>query len=243
MSRLTLFDEHVFRIFVKHGEAVEVRIPNARGRCPAWANEPARGTVSGYYDDFEAFSKDVQAADRAVHDGIYFTVQLIDHRLIGRALNRLKAATALTTSDNNVLAYRWLPVDLDPVRPSGISSSDSELAEAIKLRDVLAEWAVRELSFPRPIRAVSGNGGHLLFGLPGLPANDENRQFIKGTLEMLAKRFNTARVHVDTTCYNPARIWKLYGTQAAKGDEVPAGLNREARPHRMSYIEDLGDNG
>jgi hypothetical protein len=147
----------------------------------------------------------------------------------------------LTTSDNNVLAYRWLPADLDAVRPSGIASSDGELVEALLLRDTVAEWATRELAFPSPIRAMSGNGGHLCFRLPDMPANDETRQFIKRTLEMLAARFNTDRVHVDTTCFNPARIWKLYGTHAAKGDEVPAGPLREARPHRVSYIEDLGD--
>jgi hypothetical protein len=88
---------------------------------------------------------------------------------------------------------------------------------------------------------MSGNGGHLLFRLPDLPVNEENQQFVKGTLEMLAARFNTSEVHVDTTCFNPARIWKLYGTTARKGDEVPAGLNRDARPHRMAYIDDLGE--
>jgi hypothetical protein len=89
---------------------------------------------------------------------------------------------------------------------------------------------------------MSGNGGHLLFRLPDLPVNDKNRAFIKKTLEMLAARFNTDRVHVDTTCFNPARIWKLYGTTARKGDLVPEGPGREARPHRTAYIEDLGDN-
>ena len=239
-ARFTLFDRPVFETFVKPGEVTEVRILKALGKSEAWGSDYARGTVSGIFDDFETFCKLVKLADKATHGGIYITLQVIDPRLIGRAFNRLKS-TDLTTSDNNVLADRWLPVDLDPVRPSGISSSDSELAEAIKLRDAVAEWAVKELSFPRPIRAMSGNGGHLLFRLPDLPVTDESQRFVKGTLEMLAARFNTDKVHVDTTCHNPARIWKLYGTHATKGDEVPTGLHREARPHRVSYIEDLGD--
>ena len=97
------------------------------------------------------------------------------------------------------------------------------------------------MAFPRPVKAVSGNGGHLLFRLPDMPANDETRNFVKGTLEGLARRFNNDRVKIDTSVHNPARIWKLYGTTARKGDEVPAGLNREARPFRMAYIDDLGD--
>jgi hypothetical protein len=237
----TLFRRHIFETFVEPGEVVEVRILKASGKSSAWGDEAARGTVSGYYDDFLRFRDDVRLADKATHSGIYFTLQVVDPRLIGRAFNRMRPAD-LTTADPNVLAYRWLPVDLDPVRPSGISSSESELAEALELRDAVAEWCVGELSFPRPMRAVSGNGGHLLFRLPDLPVNDENKAFIKNTLEGLATRFNTDRVRVDTTCHNPARIWKLYGTTARKGDEVLARQDREARPYRMSYIDDLGDN-
>ncbi len=240
-TRLTLFDRPVFETFVKPGEVVEVRILGASGKSPAWGNEYVRGVVTGYFDAFDAFRKIVQLTDKATHGGIYFTLQVIDPRLIGRAFNRLRPSD-LTTSDNNVLAYRWLPVDLDPVRPSGISSSNAELAEALVLRDAVAEWVAQELAFPSPIRAMSGNGGHLLFRLPDMPANDETRQFIKGTLEMLAARFNTDKVHVDTTCFNPARIWKLYGTTARKGDPVSEGPGREARPHRMAYIDDMGDN-
>jgi hypothetical protein len=58
---------------------------------------------------------------------------------------------------------------------------------------------------------------------------------------ILASVFNTDRVKVDTSVHNPARIWKLYGTTARKGDEVPKGLNRERRPFRSAYIDRLGD--
>jgi hypothetical protein len=98
------------------------------------------------------------------------------------------------------------------------------------------------MKFSSPIRAMSGNGGHLLFRLPDLPISDQNKKMIRDILVGLAKRFDTDRVKIDTTVFNPARIWKLYGTAAQKGDPVPAGPNRDARPHRMSFIESLGDN-
>jgi hypothetical protein len=158
---------------------------------------------------------------------------------LARSFNRLKA-TDLTTSDSAIMAYRWLPVDLDPARPSGISSSDSELKEALTLRDEVAEWVVKELGFPSPIRAISGNGGHLLFRLADLPASEESKAFIKEILEGLADRFDTDRVKIDRGVFNPARIWKLYGTKARKGDALPAGQHRDARPHRAAYIEDMG---
>ncbi len=227
----TLFDLNVFRLFVHPGEIVEVR---------AMAVDGKKGMVlSGYFDDHEAFCKAAKEVDRKQHGGIYFTLQVIDPRLIARANNRLKIGD-LTTSDKDVLFYRWLPIDLDPVRPAGIPSSDSELQAAMDLRNPVTAWITRELGFADPIKAMSGNGGHLLFKLPDWPANPENKDIIKGILEDSSKRFSTDKVKIDTSVFNPARIWKLYGTTARKGDEIPANQYREARPHRLAYIDDLG---
>jgi len=237
--RATLFDQGVFDTFVRPGEVVEVRIPNAFGKSPAWGNEWSKGTVSGYFDDHAFFCEAVQLADKAQHGGIYFTLQVIDPRLIGRAFNRLKPSS-LTTSDHNVVAYRWLPIDIDPLRPAGISSSESELKAALRLRDEVAE-ALPEYDLPEPIRANSGNGGHLLVRMPDLPVDDESKLFIASTLAGLSKRFSTDRIKIDCMVFNPARIWKVYGTTARKGDAIPAGPHREARPHRIAYIEKMGD--
>jgi hypothetical protein len=240
-ERLTLFDNFVWQAFVKPGEVIEVRIPKLKGKSATWGNDYANGTVSGYFDDHTAFCKAVRDVDKAIHSGVYFSLQVIDPRLIGRAFNRLRVSE-VTTSDANVLAYRWLPIDDDPVRPSGISSSDAELREALILRDIIAEHVVAEMGFSEPIKAVSGNGGHLLFRLPDLPAIDQNKKMIRDILTGLAQRFDTDKVKIDTTVFNPARIWKLYGTTARKGDPVPAAPTREARLHRMAFIDDWGGN-
>lgn len=229
MELLTLFDVQVWEQFIAPGEVIEARFIKVKGRH----------IESGYFDNHPDFCKCVKQIDANVHSGGYITLQVIDPRLLGRAFNRIKQSD-ITTSDGNVIAYRWLPIDLDPVRPSGVSSSDAELQEAIILRDVVAEHVVAEMGFSKPIRAMSGNGGHLLFRLPDLPITDQNKTMIRDILLGLAKRFDTDNVKIDTTVFNPARIWKLYGTTSRKGDPVTAGPNREARPHRMSFIEDLG---
>lgn len=231
MEHLTLYDPEVWNTFIKPGEVVEARFIKVQGRA----------TWSGYFDDHAAFCQAVQATDKMVHSGAYFTLQAIDPRLIGRAFNRIKQ-TDLTTSDTNVLAYRWLPIDMDPARPSGISSSDSELEQALILRGVVEEHLKAKMGLARPVRAMSGNGGHLLFRLPNLPVTDENKKLVQNILIGLAKQFDTDTVKIDTTVFNPARIWKLYGTTARKGDPVPAGPVRESRPHRQSYIEELGES-
>jgi hypothetical protein len=231
MNQLTLFDVQVWEQFVKPGEVVEARFIKVKGRF----------TESGYFDDHQAFCKCVKQLDTSAHSGAYFTVQVIDPRLLGRAFNRIKQ-TDLTTSDSNVLAYRWLPIDIDPVRPAGVAASDEELQAALCLRDIVRDHVIKDLGFSAPMRAMSGNGGHLLFRLPDLPVTDQNKIMIRNILSGLSKRFNTDKVRIDTTVFNPARIWKLYGTTARKGDPVTAGPNRDARPHRMSFIDDLGDN-
>lgn len=62
----------------------------------------------------------------------------------------------------------------------------------------------------------------------------ENVDLIRDALHALAHRWGDDQVGVDVTVFNPARIWKLYGTMARKGDSTPD------RPHRKSYIQIKG---
>lgn len=234
-----LSNESIFNIFVKPGEVIEVRIPGARGKSPAWSGY-ANGTVSGYFDNFQSFYQAVNLAIQSQVNNVYFTLQVIDPRLIGRAYNCLKPSN-LTTSDNNVRFYRWIPIDVDPERPAGVSASDAELAKAIELRDTIRDYITDTTAYAPPITAVSGNGGHILIRLPeDLPVNDESKKFIKSFINNLYEEFSTDDVAIDVTVFNPARIWKLYGTKAMKGDEVPGNEYRDSLVHRESFIDDLG---
>ncbi len=83
------------------------------------------------------------------------------------------------------------------------------------------------VGWPDPIVADSGNGGHLLYRID-LPTDDGG--LVRRCLTALAARFDDSAVNVDQKVHNPARICKLYGTVAGKGD------NTVERPHRMSHI-------
>ena len=228
-DRFTLLDEKIFHIFVKAGEVIEVRIPKNNGHP----------TQSGYFDNFKDFRNAVANAIQGQQGNVYFSLQVVDPRLIGRAYNRLKTGD-MTTSDGNVLFYRWIPLDLDPTRPAGISSSDTELQKAIELRDVISDF-LRDATDFRFMTAVSGNGGHILIRLPeDLPVNNENKAYVKDFLENIYQNFSSDDIAVDTSVFNPSRIWKLYGTRSMKGDQIPANQYREARVHRDSYIDSLG---
>ena len=124
-----------------------------------------------------------------------------------------------------------MPIDLDPVRPAGISSTDQELRAALCIRESIAKWLEEEMGWVKGIRACSGNGSHLVYRLPDFSNTEKTTALVKDSLAAIAQKFKNKWVDVDLKVYNPARIWKLYGTTARKGD------NTRDRPHRKSYVE------
>ena len=88
-------------------------------------------------------------------------------------------------------------------------------------------------AWPRqPIAADSGNGFHLMYRID-LPANDSG--IVERCLKELDRRFTDDESTVDTTVFNAARIWKLPGTFARKGDDT------KERPHRRAEVICLPD--
>ena len=199
------------------GDVVEVRIPKTRS-----------GVISGYFDNFSTMVEAICAADAKYNaGGLYYTLNRINRALLGRAYNRMKERAESTTADNNIVRRRWLPVDLDPVRPAGISSSDEEHEAALKrARAIAAEMAAE---WGPAILADSGNGAHLLYRID-LPNDQDALASISGALDALHRQYSDDVVKVDVTSANAARIWKAYGTVARKGDSIPG------RPHRISRI-------
>ena len=159
------------------------------------------------------------------------TLNPVNPELLARTANRLRDAgkdTPLTT-DADVTARRWLPIDVDPMRPRGISSTDEEHELALERSRQIRD-ALHTEGWPRPILGDSGNGGHVLYRVD-LPAEDN--RIVERCLEALALRFDDDRAKVDQAVFNPSRIWKLYGTLSRKGDSLPD------RPHRVARILEL----
>ena len=87
--KYNLLQEDVFKTFAELGEVLEIRIIDVWGKSPAW-NGFAKGTVSGYFDNFTSFYNAALKAIKNQQGNVYFTLQVIDPRLIGRAYNKLK---------------------------------------------------------------------------------------------------------------------------------------------------------
>jgi len=187
---------------------------------------------SGYFDDPDTLAEKAASLDTLPEvAGVYVTLNEIDPALLSRRANRVKMHLGRkdpTTSDTDVVRRRWLPIDLDPVRPSGVSSTDGEHDAALAHAERIAAWLSGQ-GFPDPVVADSGNGSHLLYRID-LPNDEESADLVKGCLAVLDTLFSDGTVSVDAANFNAARIWKLYGTTSRKGDNTPD------RPHRQSRV-------
>jgi len=195
------------------------------------------GTHIGYYSNWDRLAQDIDVLDgSAGFKGIYCVLNPVNPALLARKANRIsrQGKNDAATQDTDVIRRRWLPIDIDPKRPSGISSSDAEHEhahdKAKKIRAFLTE-----LGWPEPVYADSGNGAHLLYRID-TPNDPESTELVVKCLKTLDRMFSDKDSDVDTSVTNPSRLWKLYGTVSRKGD------NTEDRPHRESTILELPDD-
>jgi hypothetical protein len=211
-------------IFIGADQVTELRAIRAKA---SYGNRKV--TISGYFDGRHLDKMAAEAARLSGKaEGIYFVPNPLDDAILARCANRVDQADGRElTSDNHVIARKWIVVDLDPIRLAGVSSSDSEKLAALELSRKVYTELVAE-GYPEPVVADSGNGYHLLFPLTDLAPKDAD--LAKAFLHKIADRFDTDQVKVDRTVFNAARITKLYGTMACKGDSIPA------RPHRYSRV-------
>lgn len=139
----------------------------------------------------------------------------------------------------------WLGIDVDPCRPSGTSSTETETAAA---------WAVLDRCLStlpdlrNPVIGLSGNGWQAAH--PILLPNDEASQGLVATvLRILATRCGdqvtkeemqemtatgqplpVPKATVGKECHDAKRIWCLYGTTKRKGTPTVE------RPHRRTFL-------
>lgn len=209
------------RLWFRPGDVFEVRVLDA-----VTAEYRSPHVESGYFD-YEHIAQVAEAvAALRSYRGAYVTVNPVKPDLLARAVNRIRpAGRNPTTSDADIVCRRWLLVDCDAERPSGISSSEEEHAAALqKAQEIQA--GLSSLGWPEPLFLDSGNGAQLMYAV-NLPVNDEN--LVSQCLFEIAKASDD-QVKIDTTVHNPARIWRIPGTMNCKGDSTAE------RPHRMAKI-------
>lgn len=222
MTTPSAYPEEALRfleLLARPGDVFELRGLSKRGGRPTvW---------SGFFDDMKLLAR--SAVERSGRDdGVYVTINPVHSGLLSRLpKNRMhQAGNGDTSSDKDITKRRHLLIDVDPVRPAGISSTDEEHAAAVAMvAEIAAELAA--LGWPEPLVADSGNGGHLIYAID-LPSDDGH--LVSRVLSALSRKFSTPALKIDEKVFNPARISKIYGTLTRKGE------NTQDRPHRISRI-------
>jgi hypothetical protein len=187
-----------------------------------------RTVLSGYYNDLNTLAKDAEELDQSGKArGIFITLNPVKTALLSHSFNKI-ARSSKATTDQNIASRRLLLIDFDSVRESKTSATDSEHEAAINRAFAVRDW-LQEIGWPIPVIADSGNGAHLIYRIE-LPNDSEAKALIKRVLATIAEHYSDDAVKVDTSVFNAARIVKLYGTTARKGN------NTQERPHRRSYI-------
>lgn len=209
------------RLWFQTDDVFEIRV------LDAVSTEWMRPHMESGYFDYEHIPDAAEAIGKLrSYRGAYATVNPVNPDLLARACNRLRGITReATTADTDIVARRWLLIDCDPKRVSGVSSSDPEheaaISMACKIRSGLAASG-----WPDPILIDSGNGAQMMYRID-LPVADGD--LVQRCIAGIATAGDD-KVDVDLTVFNPARIWRIPGTMNCKGDDV------SARPHRIARI-------
>ena len=220
--------------------AMRVLIAKDSGRVVELrAVKTAKGTYSGYYSNSLLAQDSYDLSAREDVPNVYWTLQQIDPTLLARRKNEVAPYATVTTSDENVHRYLWLPFDFDPCRIAGVSSTDDEKSSALELATAFRLFLL-ERGIPT-ILADSGNGYHLLARID-MPVSPESTALVSAILTAVAKKYSTClcigkmpacgKIKIDTKLSNPSHVLKAYGTVARKGSHTAE------RPWRLSKILD-----
>lgn len=219
-----------------HGELHELRVLFGQG-----------GVYSALYDDPDALAVAAVEADALRHrgqapQGVYVVVNPAVEQLRARELNgELRQAGRGELVSDELIEHRIaFLVDVDAVKPVGLSATDAERAEALDLTYTIARWLTEEHGWPTPISGSSGNGGHLVYPIHA-PNDKATLDLFKAALSMIKREFDAdPRGDVDIRVCNASRIWKLPGTWARKGEDYHDAANPEmSRPHRPALLSNV----
>lgn len=131
----------------------------------------------------------------------------------------------------DVARVTGIPFDVDPPSPDGEAATEAEREVARERKDQLIKW-IKSQGWGEPYVDFSGNGYRV--ALP-VDIDFEDHKKMNGQLKMFFDQVKAEFPFLENITDLP-RIIKVPGTWSIKGDDTPE------RPHRQSYIVQLGDD-
>lgn len=182
--------------------------------------------------DLENHVRLLREADRRTDcNGSYMLVNgPMDPALLARyEPNTIVKAWNGRATDRDIGTRRAVFLDVDPVRPKGISSTDAQLREASDVADNVQRFLAETLGVDSAVaRGCSGNGYFLLVALEPRPVAPDDVARISAFLRSLNEAFGTPTVKIDQAVANAARLMPAPGTWKRKGRHTTE------RPHRQT---------
>ena len=180
MNEITI--RHTFELFKQENELIEVRVIGSGGK-----------TYSGYFKDVDKIVKEVQ---RFQNENIYFVFNPINDACYSREqCDRFLEKPKVATANADIDKRNWILIDVDPIRPTGISATDEEKQAAKEIANRIFVY-LRDLGFSAPICCDSGNGSHLLYKVD-LPNDTQSEMLVKTILMVLDIFFSNDKAQVD----------------------------------------------
>jgi hypothetical protein len=193
-------------------------------------------THVGYFSDRDKAAQAIAAHDK--RGNIFVTLSPAKRDLLARANNHLVEGTyknpAERTKDHEMHCDSWFLLDVDPERPSNISSTDEERREALDVALNVRGWLVATgVPSSAIVTSDSGNGAYVLVRTPDCEVTEEHTALKREFLNFVADKFDTERVKIDRSVFNPARLIGAQGAMKVKGENI------EERPHRRSAVRTI----
>jgi hypothetical protein len=160
-------------------------------------------TLAGWFNNGERL---IEQARKLRGVSGYVTINPVRADLLARSDNRI-IRVRHSTRDADIICLRWLYLDIDPLRPPEISSTETELALAITRRDaILADHPELLVS---AAWGCSGNGAWILVRLPDYPNDSAHRALAARALATFDRRYSDGHVRIDTATANPRTLDRL----------------------------------
>ena len=224
MDKIEVFK--TLNTFCPEGSLIEIRAIHA--------TNPKNNIWSGYFRSHEDVWNAIQPFDKEYN--IYFVLNVINDVCYSMIQKDKMVRGAENTKDADIVARRFILVDLDAERGGKKVSSTEEEYQKARMKAHQVRNYLRDEGFSFPVVCSSGSGFHLVYKIDDWANNEENKLLIERFLQALSLMFSDDDVKVDTVVWNAARIDKFYGTVARKG------ANTKERPHRLSKIVLIPDD-
>jgi hypothetical protein len=111
-------------------KALSIMQSNSLFEIRALRKNPKR-TLSGYFRDVDTAVNALMSNNIDLRGfNVYMSLNEITPECYDRSQKDRMIIPEVTTNDDVITSYKWLFVDLDPVRPTDLSTTDAQLGKA-----------------------------------------------------------------------------------------------------------------